>query len=65
LVNPSARTAAPFLGALVVASLIDGLLRHRLFVDLAHVPVLAMGQLQLDLSALVLLYRISLGLFGA
>jgi len=62
---PSARTAAPYLGALVVASLIDGLLRHRLFVDLAHVPRLAVGLVQLDVAALALLYRVSLGLFWA
>lgn len=62
---PSARTAAPYLGSLVVSSLVDGLLRHRLFVDLEHVPRLAVGMVQLDLAALGLLYRVSLGLFWA
>ncbi|MBU6354110.1 MAG: hypothetical protein KGQ81_04035 [Cyanobacteria bacterium REEB498] len=62
---PSARTAAPYLGSLVVSSLVDGLLRHRLFVDLDHVPRLAVGMVQLDLAALGLLYRVSLGLFWA
>ena len=62
---PSARTAAPYLLALVGSSLIDGLLRHRLFVDLSHAPRMAVGLAHVDLAALALSYRISLGLFWA
>ncbi len=62
---PSARTAAPYLGALVGSSLIDGLLRRRLFVDLAQAPPMAVGSAHVDMAALALLYRISLGLFWA
>jgi hypothetical protein len=62
---PSARTAAPYLGALVGSSLIDGLLRRRLFVDLAQAPPMAVGSAYVDMAALALLYRISLGLFWA
>jgi hypothetical protein len=62
---PSARTAAPYLGALVGSSLIDGVLRHQFYVDLSLAPRMAGGLAHFDLAVLALFYRISLGLFWA
>jgi len=60
---PSARTVAPYLGSLLVSSLIDGVLRHRLFMDLLQAPPMASGMGAMGLGAVGTLYRLCLGGF--
>ena len=60
---PPPRTVAPYVGALLVSSLIDLLLRHRLFFDLVHASKLTGATAAFDLAAIALIYRLALAAF--
>ena len=60
---PPPRSVAPYIGSLLLSSLIDLLLRHRLFFDLSRAPALAGAAAGFDVAAIALSYRLALAVF--